>query len=129
MRPLAGYPAPNDVGKIDFIVDIDGPVSYVNTGVFATSGQQINASDFGLGGFEDIGSDMMSSDGVNVIEVVLGATLAGATNLQPAPGAGFSGIVPVTAVLHWFTDATRGTQVTNGTNLSGKYVRLRIVAV
>ena len=129
MRPLAGYPAPNDVGKIDFIVDIDGPASYLKGASFALSGQQINASDFGLGGFEDVGSDMMSSDGVNVVEVVLGATTAGATNLNPAPGPGFSGIVPTTAVLHWFTDATRGTEVTNGTNLSTKYVRLRIVAV
>jgi hypothetical protein len=74
-RILAGYVAPNDSNKYEMLVDHDGPASYVNTGTFNTSGEQINASDFGLGGFEDIGSDMLSSDGVNVCEVVLGATI------------------------------------------------------
>jgi hypothetical protein len=128
-RFLPGYPCPNEKGGIDMLVDLDGPASYIKGGSFSTSGQQINAADLGVGGFEDIGSDQMSSDGANVIEVVLGATIAGATNLNPAPPAGQPAIVATTAVLHWFTDPTRGTEVTNGTNLSGKSVRLRIVAV
>jgi hypothetical protein len=127
-RILAGYIAPNDAGKYDLIVDIDGPASYNNTGTFNTSGQQINALDLGVGGFEAIGSDMMSSDGVNVVEIVLGATIAGVTSLQPAPAAP-PGPVVTTAVLHWYTNPTRSTEVTNTTSLSGKYVRLRMVAV
>lgn len=127
-RILAGYVAPNDSNKYEMLVDHDGPASYVNTGTFNTSGEQINASDFGLGGFEDIGSDMLSSDGVNVCEVVLGATIAGATNMQPAPAAGPGGVFQ-TAVIHWFTGVTRQTEVANAVNLAGKYIRLRIVAV
>ena len=131
-RPLAGYPAPNDVGKIDFVVDVDGPASYNNTGTFNTSGQQINAIDFGLGGFEDVGADVISSDSVNEVVVALGATIAGATNLNPAPPVGLSGIVPTTAVLHWYT-GIRGiggtVEVANAVPLNGKYIRLRIVGV
>jgi hypothetical protein len=127
-RILAGYIAPNGAGKYDLIVDHDGPTSYNNTGTFGTSGEQINALDLGVGGFEDVGADMATSDGVNEIVVVPGATTAGAVNLQPAPtsppGAAFT-----TAVLHWFTTAARATEVANTTNLSGKYIRLRIVAV
>lgn len=128
-RFLPGYPYGNEKGGIEIIFDLDGPASYNNTGTFNTSGQQLNASDLGIGGFEDIGSDMLSSDGVNVVEVVLGATTAGATNLNPAPGSGQPAIVPVTAVLHWFTSVTRATEVTNGTPLNGKYIRLRAVCV
>ena len=128
-RFLPGYPYPNEKGGYEIIVDLDGQASYNNTGTFNTSGQQINALDFGIGGFEDVGSDMLSSDGVNVVEIVLGATIAGATNLNPAPGSGQPAIVPVTAVLHWFTNVTRSAEVANAFNLSGKYVRLRIIAV
>jgi hypothetical protein len=127
-RILAGYMSPNDSNKYEMLVDHDGPASYVNTNTFATSGEQINAADFGLGGFEDVGCDMLSSDGVNVVEVVLGATVAGATNMQPAP-TNPPGAVFTTAVLHWYTTPSRGTEVTNGTALNGKYVRLRIIGV
>jgi hypothetical protein len=127
-RVLAGYVSPNDSGKYDLIVDHDGPASYVNSGTFATSGEQINASDFGLGGFEDVGADMISSDGVNEVIVVPGATIGGLTNLNPAlpnsPGPAFT-----TAVLHWFTTAARATEVSNAVNLSGKFIRLRMVGV
>jgi hypothetical protein len=130
-RPLAGYVAPNDAGKYDLLVDHDGPASYNNTGTFGTSGDQINASDFGLGGFEDIGADTLTSDNVNEVVVALGATTAGANNLSPTLPAP-PGPVAVTAVLHWYT-GIRGiggtTEVTNATNLSTKFIRLRIVAV
>ena len=127
-RTLAGYPQP--VGeKYESLVDIDGPASYVNTGTFGTSGQQINAADFGLGGFEIIGTDDLSSDGVNAVQVVLGATVAGATSLATAPPAGSPGDVAKTAVIHWYTSPSSGTEVANGVNLSGKYVRLQIRGV
>jgi len=127
-RTLAGYPQP--VGaKYEAYIDVDGLASYVNTGTFATSGQQINASDFGFGGFESVEElNDTSSDGVNGLVVVLGATVAGATNLQPAP-AGPPGPVATTAVLHWYTAPSNATEVSNGVNLSGKYVRLRLRCV
>ncbi len=126
-RILAGYAQP--IGeKIEIVIDHDGPTSYGNTGTFATSGDQVNASDFGLGGFEYIEADNLSSDGVNAIQVVLGATTAGATNLQPVPAAS-PGPVVTTAVLHWYTTASSATEVSNATNLSTKYVRLRIRGV
>jgi hypothetical protein len=129
-RILAGYVAPNDSGKYELIVDHDGPASYNNTGTFTTSGEQVNASDFGLGGFETVGVDSLASDGASVVEVCLGCTVAGATF---ATGAGSSSQVPgpvaTTAVLHWFTGVTRSTEVANATNLSARSVRLRIVGV
>jgi len=127
-RPLPGYPQPIGA-KYDLVCDLDGPASYNNTGTFATSGQQINAADFGLGGFEYIEVDDLSSDGVNAVQVVLGATTAGATNLNPAPGSGQPAIVPVTAVLHWYTGPSSATEVSNTTPLNSKYVRLRIRGV
>lgn len=130
-RILAGYVAPNDSNKYELLVDLDGPASYVNTGTFNTSGQQINASDLGLGGFEVVGADVISSDSQNEVVIALGATVAGATNLAPTPAAP-PGPVVTTAVLHWYT-GLRGiggaVEVANGTNLSGKYIRLRIVGV
>jgi hypothetical protein len=126
-RILAGYSQP--VGeKIEIVFDHDGPTSYVNSGTFATSGDQINASDFGLGGIEYVEVDNLSSDGVNAVQIVLGATIAGATNLQPAPATS-PGPVAVTAVIHWYTSPSSGTEVANGVNLSGKYIRLRIRGV
>jgi hypothetical protein len=133
IRPLPGYPCPNEKGGYDWIGDIDGPASYTNTGTFNTSGQQVNAADLGLGGFEIVDTPSLSSDGVNEIVLVLGATTAGATNLQTAPPSGISAVTATSVVMHWYT-ALRGVgtnpaEVTNGTNLSSKSVRLRISAV
>jgi len=112
------------------VVDHDGPASYVNSGTFGTSGDQINAADFGIGGFEMVDEVDLSSDGVNALQVVLGATVAGATNLQPSPTAtGAPGPAVTTAVLHWYTTPSSATEVANGVSLSGKFVRLRIRGV
>jgi hypothetical protein len=127
VRILAGYP--NYVGdKIEIIADLDGPASYNNTSTFATSGQQINASDFGIGGFEYVEVDGLSSDGVNAVELVLGATIAGANNLQPAPTTS-PGPAVQSAVIHWYTTPSSATEVTNATSLSGKYIRIHIRGV
>jgi hypothetical protein len=126
-RTLAGYPQP--VGaKYELVIDHDGPASYVNSGTFGTSGEQINAADFGLGGFEYIEADGLSSDGANGVQIVLGATIGGATNLQPAPATS-PGPLATTAVVHWYPVATLATEVANAVNLSGKYIRLRIRGV
>jgi len=126
-RFLAYYPCPNESGGYDILVDHDGPASYVNTGTFNTSGDQINASDFGIGGFEDIGSDMLTSDGTSVCEIVPGATVAGATNLATQPQAGQPGPLFQTAVIHWYNSPTRTTEYGNASVLSAKTIRLRIV--
>lgn len=132
LRPLPGYPCPNEKGGYDWIGDVDGPASYNNTGTFNTSGQQLNASDFGLGGFEIVDTPSLSSDAVNEVVLVLGATIAGATNLQPAPPSGISAVAATTVVMHWYT-GLRGiggaVEVANAVNLSSKSIRLRISAI
>lgn len=128
IRVLAGYPQP--IGeKYEIIVDIDGQTSYNNTGTFNTSGQQINASDLGFGGFESVETLAdTSSDGINGVAVVLGATTAGATNMQPAPQSS-PGPVVTSCVIHWYTGPSQATEVANLTNLSTKYIRLRFRCV
>src|SRR5678815_1368803 len=100
------------------IVDHDGPASYNNTGVFTTSGETINASDFGYGGFEFIDEISLSSDSLNTVLIVL-------------PGqstSGNFGDARPTAVIHWFVQST-GVEVANAVNLSGKSIRLRLTCV
>jgi hypothetical protein len=123
-RPLAGYP--QQVGaKYEMVVDIDGPASYVNTGTFNTSGQQVNVSDLGFGGIEYAEVDSLSSDGVNAVQLVLGATTAAATNLQPAP-TNPPGPAVTSLVIHWYTTPASATEVSNATVLSGKFIRLHL---
>lgn len=133
IHPLPGYPCPNEKGGYDWIGDVDGPTSYVNTGTFNTSGQQLNASDFGFGGFEIVDAPALSSDGINDIIVVHGATTGGVTSLSPSPAAGQPGQAVTTAVLHWY-NAIRGigtnpAEVSNAVNLSAKTVRIRLALV
>jgi hypothetical protein len=123
-RPLAGYP--QQVGaKYELFVDIDGLASYVNTGTFNTSGQQVNVADLGFGGIEYAEVDSLSSDGVNAVQLVLGATTAGATNLNPGP-TNPPGPAAQSLVLHWYTTPSSATEVSNTTNLSAKYIRLHL---
>jgi hypothetical protein len=126
-RPLSGYPIQVSE-KIDLVIDHDGPASYVNTGTFNTSGEQLNASDFGLGGIEYIEIDGISSDGLNYVYPIPGATITGAVNLQPAPGPQQPGAAVQTVILHWYVLSTN-VEVANTVNLSGKYVRMRIRGV
>ena len=132
IRPLPGYPCPNEKGGYDWIGDVDGPASYNNTGTYGTSGQQLNAIDFGFGGFEIVDAPAISSDGVNEVLLVIGATTAGATGLSPSPAAGQSAPAEPSVVLHWYA-GIRGigspAEVANGVNLSTKSIRLRITAV
>jgi hypothetical protein len=100
------------------VVDHDGPASYNNTGVFTTSGETINASDFGYGGFEFVDEISLSSDQLNTVLIVL-------------PGqstTGNFGDARPTAVIHWFVQVG-GAEVGNGIPLSGKSIRLRLTCV
>jgi hypothetical protein len=115
-RILPGYLMP--VGeKLELVVDHDGPASYVNTGTFSSSGEIINASDFGLGGFELCQIDALSSDGLNYGYVVLnGQSTSVGGNAVP------------TATIHWYVLATN-VEVANAQNLSTKSLRLQIRGV
>jgi len=105
--------------KLEVIVDHDGPATYVNTNTFATSGETINASDFGLGGFELVQVDALSSDGLNYAYVVLVGQSTSTANKANAV---------TSAVIHWFVVAT-GAEVANGVVLNTKSIRLQIRGV
>jgi hypothetical protein len=114
-RILAGYI--NQVGaKLEIVVDHDGPASYVGG---AAGGETINASDFGIGGFELVQADHLSSDGLNTVF----ATLTG-QSVSPA----VLGNPVTSATLRWFVTAT-GAEVANAVNLTGKSIRLQIRGV
>jgi hypothetical protein len=128
-RILPGYVSPNDAGKYEMVVDHDGPASYINASA-ANSGEQINASDFGLGGFESVGVDSLVNTVATaggslqgVVEVSLGSIVT--TNTGLALGA----TAVASAVLHWFEAATRSTEFPAASNLSTSFVRLRVMAV
>lgn len=110
---LPGYSQPMGA-KIEIIVDHDGPASYNNTGTFATSGETINAIDFGIGGFETVDANSLSSDGLNYVWIDL---------IGDGPG-----IACIGAVLHWYV-ASSNLEVANAVNLSGKSIRLQIRGV
>ena len=117
-RFLDGYSLP--IGdKIEIVVDHDGPASYVNTATFATSGEVINASDFGIGGFELVQVDALSNDGLNYAYVVLSGQ---------STSTGVKGTLGTQATIHWFVVAT-GVEVANAVNLSTKSIRLQIRGV
>lgn len=100
------------------VIDHDGPASYNNTGTFTTSGETLNATDLGYGGFEFVDEISLSSDQLNTVLIAL-------------PGlstSGNFGDARPTTVIHWFVQAT-GAEVANTVNLSGKSVRLRLTCV
>jgi len=114
-RILDGYSLP--IGdKIEIIVDHDGPASYTGG---AAGGETINASDFGLGGFELIQCDALSSDGLNTVFPTLTGQSTSAANKANAV---------TSATLRWFVTAT-GAEVANGVALNTKSVRLQIRGV
>ena len=105
--------------KLEIVVDHDGPASYVNTNTFATSGEVINASDFGLGGFELVQVDALSSDGLNYAYVVLSGQ---------STSTGVKGTLGTQATIHWYVLSTN-VEVANAVNLSTKSIRLQIRGV
>lgn len=110
---LPGYLQP--VGaKLESFVDHSGPVSYNNTGTFLTSGETINAHDYGLGGFEMIIPQGLSGDGLYTAQIELVAQ------------SGKSG-ASASAVIHWFT--ANSTEVANATDLHASFIRLLIRGV
>lgn len=109
---LDGYNMP--VGdKYEIIVDHDGPASYPNPTPFTANGEVINASDFGIGAFETVDPQGLSSDQLNTVLVVVGDG---------------SGKASATARIHWFVQVG-GAEVANAVNLSTKSIRLQIRGV
>lgn len=99
------------------IIDHDGPTSYTNTGVFSTSGETLNALDLGFGGFDYIDSDLLSSDGLNYVQILpVGASTSGNFGTPSA-----------SVTIHWIVQASNA-EVANGVNLSTKSIRLRVQA-
>jgi hypothetical protein len=117
-RVLPGYM--NYMGsKYEIIVDHDGPASYNNTGTFATSGEVLNAIDFGLGGFEMADAQSLSSDGLNYCWILL---------TGQSTSADVAGNAVPTIRVYWYVAATNA-QVANAANMSGKSIRLQIRGV
>jgi hypothetical protein len=105
---LAGY-VTSISDKYEIIVDHTGPVSYT------TGGETINASDFGIGGFETVAVHALSSPGLNGVAVIFSTTAAP------------TGAAVKTVKLKWFTSATMVTEASG--NLSAQTVRLQIRGV
>lgn len=104
--------------KLEIMVDHDGPA--VNTYVGgAGNGELINASDFGLGGFENIDCPMASSDGLTSAIVSL---------VGQSTSAAIKGNAVTQARIRYFVIAT-GSEVANNTDLSAKSFRLQIRGV
>lgn len=106
---LDGYPTPIS-DKLELIADHDGPTSYLNPTPFTANGEIINASDFGLGGFETVDPMGLSSDQLNTVLAIVGDG---------------SGRPATTCRLHWFVQVG-GAEVANAVNLSTKSIRLQI---
>ena len=100
--------------KLEMLFDHDGPVSYVNTGTFNTSGDIVNASDLGIGGIESLNVDGISSDGLNYAYIEY-------------RNGGNGNAIPLVAI-HWFVLATN-VEVANAVNLSTKSLRLQLRGV
>lgn len=117
-RILPGYVT--EVGaKYELIVDLDGPASYANGTIGTTGGQVINALDYGIGGFEVVDPQGLSSDGLNYVQIQLvGQSTTGAV----------SGNAVKSARIYWIVQSTNA-QVANAINLSGKSIRLQIRGV
>lgn len=112
-RILPGYLM--QVGdKIEVVVDHDGPASYSNVNTNSGTGDVINASDLGVGGFEDVNADGLSSDGTNYVFAT------------PIGGGGGNAVTQLQ--LQWYVRSSNA-EVANAVNLSGKSIRLRIRCV
>jgi len=121
---LPGYPMPTgDKYLIHF--DHTGPASYVQAvlGTTPTGGDKINASDIGIGGFDNVDT-MMDTTGQFYALVI------------PVGGGGGNAVTSV--ILRWFAAVTAtlggqaqtaNSEVVAGTNLSTFSIRIESFAV
>lgn len=126
--PLAGYPT-NFGNKIFEVFDHKGPSSYANIGTSGGAGDTINASDFGIGGFDalQVYFSSYTESGNYIVKIFTGHTTTTPT-LGPALGGAFAN-----ATLQWFTTAAAfgaiSTEATNTTDLSAEIVRMNFIGV
>lgn len=126
--PVAGYPT--DIGNKHLeIFDHKGPSSYGNIGTNSGTGDVINASDLGWGGFDrfSVAFGAYSESGNYIIKVfTTSATTVPA--VSPPLGGAFPKVV-----LQWFTTSAAfgaiSTEVTNTTDLSGETIRIEAFGV
>jgi hypothetical protein len=107
---LAGYPQ-SIGGKIEVIVDHYGPLSYSQT-----TADVYQASQLGQGGFDIVQAGTSYNPGTGV---------AGNYTVQVYYSTGYAGIGSPSVKLVWYINGS--TQVTNGTNLNGEVVRLKVI--
>src|SRR5208283_4504467 len=124
ITPVPGYPQPWGT-KIRMLVDRTGPKSYSNIGTSSGTGDVLNASDLGLGGFETctVAWQGFSSTGNYLVRVYTGTSTTSITNTAP-----FSGNAVQKVVIVWYTASTAfvagTTEVSNATDLSAESIRI-----
>jgi len=118
---VQGYPTPSG-SKILCIFDHSGPTSYSNIGSSSGTGDVVNASDLGLGGFDSVNGSFSAYDFTNTYNVKMLWAPASSPAAPASDGAVGS------FVLQWFVIST-GLEVANTTNLSAKTVRLHVIAI
>jgi len=114
-----GYPQPEGA-KIRLLIDHYGPVSYVQY-TTAAAGDVINASDLGVGGFENCGAGFTAytQDGLFGVQVIFSQ----ASDLQV-------GSATKRVTLRWLTPTSTAftalttTEVSAAVNLNASFVRL-----
>lgn len=130
--PVSGYPTP--IGsKTRMTFDHTGPASYSNIGTNSGTGDVINASDLGFGGFDSLAPafggfvEAYSQSGNFIVKMFTGST--GTTPSQSIPSGGAFPKV----VLQWFTTAAAfgaiSTEVANTTSLVAESFRLEATVV
>lgn len=122
--PVQGYPQPMG-SKIRMLFDHTGPTSYSNIGTNSGTGDVINATDLGEGGFDamDTSWAVGNYSASGNYAVIIGVS-SSATTQTVNPSAG---LASPKVVLRWMTTSaafgTISTEVSNGTNLSAEVIR------
>jgi hypothetical protein len=136
--PVQGYPT--SIGSKQMMMfDHTGPKSYGNIGTSSGTGDVINATDLGLGGFDSFEmafggfTEGYSASG-NFIVKVFSSTSATTPAINiPIGGSFAAGSAFKGVVLQWFTTSAPfgaiSSEVTNATDLSAEQIRLKTICV
>lgn len=117
---VQGYPTAWG-NKYHAVVDHYGPTSYSNIGTSSGTGDVINATQYGMGGFDTFSAQFggYSFSGNYFVKVFTNST----PGVSPIIGGAYNQVV-----LQWFAASpafgTVGSEVSNATNLNAEKVRL-----